>query len=138
MVQQATPQQYYSGTGKRKCAIAQVRLVPGEGKGGQITVNEKPLERAFPFLTWQLAVLQPLQVTKLQDRFNVIAKVDGGGVSAQAGAVRHGIARALVAYDAPLKTELRKYGLLTRDSRVKERKKYGLKRARRAPQYTKR
>jgi small subunit ribosomal protein S9 len=138
LTQQETPQQYYSGTGKRKSAIAQVRLAPGEGKGGQITVNEKPLEQAFPFQTWQLAVLQPLQVTKLQERFNVVAKVTGGGVSAQAGAVRHGIARALAAYDATLKTELRKYGLLTRDARVKERKKYGLKRARRAPQYTKR
>ena len=138
MVQEATQQQYYYGTGKRKCAIAKVRLYPNPGGKQEITVNEKPLEMAFPWVTWQTNVLMPLKVTETEKQFNVVARVAGGGVSAQSEAVRHGISVALAVYDEKFKTPLRQYGLLTRDSRVKESKKYGLKRARRAPQYTKR
>ena len=138
------------GTGRRKTAVARIFLrqsVAGAGAGetdlqrvaaGQITVNGKPLEEAFPWPAWQSTVRQPLRVTDYMSRFTVVAKVQGGGVSAQAEAVRHGISRALAVYDETLKTTLRRYGLLTRDSRIKESKKYGLKRARRAPQYTKR
>ena len=136
MVQEATQQQYYYGTGKRKSAIAKVRLYPGDNQ--DITVNEKPLKTAFPWITWQTNVLLPLRVTKTEKQFNIVARVAGGGISAQSQAVRHGISVALVVYDEKFKTPLRQYGLLTRDSRVKESKKYGLKRARRAPQYTKR
>ncbi|MBI2873220.1 MAG: 30S ribosomal protein S9 [Chloroflexi bacterium] len=132
----ANQQQYYYGTGRRKTAIAQVRLY-SDGGGG-IVINGKPLEEALPWFAWQKVVQQPLQVTDSGGKFHVVAKTQGGGVAAQAGAVRHGIARALVAFDPALKPLLRKYGLMTRDPRVKERKKYGLKRARRAPQYTKR
>ena len=138
MVQEATEQQYYYGTGKRKTAIAQVRLYPTPSGNGEITVNEKPLEQAFPWIAWQANVLKPLRVTEREKLFNVVARVHGGGVSVQSEAVRHGIARALVVYDENLRTLLRQHGLLTRDSRIKESKKYGLKRARRAPQYTKR
>jgi len=130
-----TDQAYFYGTGKRKTAIARVRLLPG---GGTIIINGKPLEELFPQLALQAAILEPLRVTGTLDRFNTVAKVEGGGISGQAGAIRHGIARALVKADEGLKPLLRHYGLLTRDARVKERKKYGLKRARKAPQYTKR
>ena len=136
MVQTATEQEYYYGTGKRKTSIAKVRLYLGNGN--IIRVNDKPLEEAFPWFIWQITVKEPLEVTKSLGRFHVIAQVKGGGVSSQSQAVRHGIARALVAFDENLKKPLREHGLLTRDSRIKERKKYGLKRARRAPQYTKR
>jgi len=122
------------GVGKRKTAIAQVRLVPGSG---QVIVNGKLLEEYFPRLTDQVTVLQPLRLAGLTT-VNVMAKVVGGGSSGQAGAIRHGIARALVEYDENLRTLMREHGLLTRDARIKERKKYGLKRARKAPQYTKR
>jgi small subunit ribosomal protein S9 len=122
------------GVGKRKTAIAQVRLVPGSG---QVIVNGKLLEEYFPRLTDQVTVLQPLRLAGLTT-VNVMAKVVGGGSSGQAGAIRHGIARALVEYDENLRTVMREHGLLTRDARIKERKKYGLKRARKAPQYTKR
>ncbi len=128
-------QHYYYGTGKRKSAIAQVRLYPGEGG---VVVNNKPAEEVFPWESWHLLVLQPLKVTGMMDKFNVVAKVHGGGIVGQAAALRHGIARALLVSDEGLRRTLRQYGLLTRDSRVKESKKYGLKRARRAPQYTKR
>ncbi len=135
MVQQAN-QQYYYGTGKRKTAIARVRLYQGDAAQDQ--VNGKPLDEAIPWGIWRQQTQEPLRVTNLRDRFTIRAKVQGGGVSAQADAIRHGIAWALVAYDETLKPELRKHGFLTRDARIKESKKYGLKRARRAPQYTKR
>lgn len=135
MVQQAN-QQYYYGTGKRKTAIARVRLYPGEPAQDQ--VNGKPLVEAISWPIWRQQTQEPLRVTNLRDRFTIRAKVHGGGPSAQADAIRHGIAWALVAYDETLKPELRRHGFLTRDVRIKESKKYGLKRARRAPQYTKR
>jgi small subunit ribosomal protein S9 len=130
-----TDQAYFYGTGKRKTAIARVRLLPGSGT---IIINGKPLEELFSQLALQAAILEPLRVTGTLDRFNTVAKVEGGGISGQAGALRHGIARALIKADEGLKPLLRQYGLLTRDARIKERKKYGLKRARKAPQYTKR
>lgn len=130
-----TDQAYFYGTGKRKTAIARVRLLPGSGT---VIINGKPLEEFFPQLTLQAVILEPLRVTDTSDRFNTVAKVEGGGISGQAGALRHGIARALLKADEGLRPLLRQYGLLTRDARIKERKKYGLKRARKAPQYTKR
>ena len=128
-------QGYFYGTGKRKTSIARVRLFPGNGS---VIVNGKSLEEYLPIPALQGLVLQPLKVTNTLDKFGVVAKVEGGGTSGQAGAVRHGIARALVVADEGLRTVLRQHGLLTRDARIKERKKYGLKRARKAPQYTKR
>ena len=116
-------------------AIARVRLYVG---GGQNTVNKKPMEEVLPWVGWQKAAMEPLEVTGTRGKLKVVAEIQGGGISAWAGALRHGIARALVAYDATLKTTLRKYGLMTRDARIKERKKVGLRRARRAHQYTKR
>ena len=130
-----TQQRYYYGTGKRKTAVAQVRLYPGRGG---ITVNDKPFEEAIPWAAWQVMALEPMRVTDNQDKFSVTAKIHGGGPSSQAAALRHGIARALLVSDESLRGVLRQHGLLTRDSRIKESKKYGLKRARRAPQYTKR
>jgi len=130
-----TEQAYFYGTGKRKTAIARVRLLPG---AGTVIVNGKPLEEYIPLASLQRRVFEPLQITNTLDRFNTVAKVQGGGVSGQADAIRHGIARALVKSDEALRPLLRRYGLLTRDARIKERKKYGLKRARKAPQYTKR
>lgn len=126
---------YYAATGKRKTAVAQVRLYPGEGI---VLVNGKPLEEVLPWNNWQQLLLAPLKVTGLLGKFDIVAKVTGGGVSGQAGALRHGIARALLVSDEGLRRSLRQQGFLTRDSRIKESKKYGLKRARRAPQYTKR
>ncbi len=128
-------QQYYHGTGRRKCAIAQVRIVPG---AGVVVVNGKPLEEALPQPPLRSAILEAFAVSGTTGRFNAMIKVHGGGVAGQADAIRHGIARALVSLDENLKTPLRKAGFITRDPRVKERKKYGLKRARKAPQYTKR
>ena len=128
-------QKYYYGTGKRKTAIARVRLLPG---GGSVIINEKPLQEAFPDEPLREVIFQPFKVTKTLDKFSVVAKVEGGGIAGQAAALRHGIARALVVSDEGLRSVLRQYGLLTRDARIKERKKYGLKRARKAPQYTKR
>ncbi len=115
-----TIQHYYHGVGKRKCAIAQVRLYT---QPGGIIINGKPLEEALPWETWQKAVTQPLEVTETLGKYRIEAKVKGGGVTSQAGAVRHGIARALVVLDENLKKVLRKHGLLTRDARIKERKK---------------
>lgn len=126
---------YVWGTGKRKCAIAQVRLYSGDGG---ITVNDKPLEQVFPRLADRRMVELPFLTTDTVGKFRVMVKVNGGGVSGQAEAIRHGIARALVKENELFKPALREHGLLTRDARVKERKKYGLKRARKAPQYTKR
>jgi len=128
-------QGYFPGTGKRKTAIAQVRLSPGNGA---IIINGVPYEELFPRLEHRRAILQPLLVTENVDKYNVVVKVNGGGISGQSGAISHGIARALLRADENLKPALRQNGLLTRDSRVKERKKPGLKRARKAPQYTKR
>jgi len=126
---------YYYGTGRRKTAVARVRLYPG---AGPLVVNGKPLDEAFPQDKMRRAILQPLIVANALDKYNASIKVCGGGVSGQAGAIRHGIARALVEVDQGLKPLLRTYDLLTRDPRVKERKKYGLVRARKAKQYTKR
>ena len=126
---------YFYGTGRRKCAVARVRLYPGQGP---IVVNGKPFEDQFSQVGLKSLILEPLMVTETLDKFNATIKVGGGGNIGQAGAIRHGIARALVAADERLRPVLRRYGLLTRDSRVKERKKYGLLRARKAKQYTKR
>ncbi|MFP3880265.1 MAG: 30S ribosomal protein S9 [Dehalococcoidia bacterium] len=126
---------YIWGTGKRKCAIAQVRLFPGKG---EIIVNDKPYQEAFTRLEHRRMIEHPLLSTDTMGKFRVTAKVNGGGLSGQAAAIRHGIARALAKENELLKPVLRKEGLLTRDARIKERKKYGLKRARKAPQYTKR
>ena len=128
-------QAYFHGTGKRKSAVAQVRLLPGNGT---IVINGKPYEELFTRLEQRRAIMQPLLVTDNLDKYNVMVKVAGGGISGQGGAISHGIARALVKANEGLKTVLRQHGLLTRDSRIKERKKAGLKRARKAPQYTKR
>ncbi len=126
---------YVWGTGKRKCAIAQVRLFPGKG---EVIVNDKPYQEAFPRVEHRHMIEHPLLATDTMGKFRVTAKVNGGGRSGQAGAIRHGIARALVKENELFRPMLRKEGLLTRDARIKERKKYGLKRARKAPQYTKR
>jgi small subunit ribosomal protein S9 len=123
------------GTGRRKNAIARVRITPGEGR---ITVNDKDPLAYLGRRVLEMAALAPLRVTNSQRKFDVSVKVVGGGTSGQAGAIAHGIARALLRYDPDLRSSLRKAGLLTRDARMKERKKYGLKRARKAPQYTKR
>ena len=137
MVQAETQQQYFYGTGKRKRAIARVRLYPNSD-GGPMLVNGKLVEDYFNWLPWQVVINEPFRVTNTTNRFQLVVKVTGGGVNAQAEAIRHGITRALIVYDEGLKATLRRHGLVTRDSRIKESKKYGLKRARRAPQYTKR
>ncbi len=128
-------QTYFFGTGRRKTAVAQVRLMPGDGV---VIVNGIPYEERFPRLQHRQTIIKPLLVTESIDKYNVMVKVAGGGISGQGGAISHGIARALVRANENLKPVLRQYGLLTRDSRAKERKKVGLKRARKAPQYTKR
>ena len=130
-----TEQHYYHGLGKRKGAIAQVHLYT---QPGGILINGKPLEEALPWETWQDIVKQPLKVTETLSKYSVQVKVKGGGVTGQAGAIRHGIARALVNLDQDFKKTLRQHGLMTRDSRIKESKKYGLKRARKREQYSKR
>lgn len=126
--------QYY-GTGRRKKSIARVRLVPGEGK---VTINNRDIETYFGLETLRYIVNQPLELTGTKSRFDVIVNVHGGGFTGQAGAIRHGISRALLKADENLKPELKRAGFLTRDPRMKERKKYGLKKARRAPQFSKR
>lgn len=128
-------QRYFYGTGRRKCAIARVRIYPGSGNA---TVNGKPMAELWTRRFLQSHALAPLQAVGQQSAFNVVASVNGGGMSGQAGAIRHGVARALVKASEEFKLVLRRGGYLTRDPRVKERKKYGLKRARKAPQYTKR
>lgn len=130
----ATVERYYA-TGRRKTATAKVWLIPGSGN---IIVNNRPLEEYVRRQTLSVLVRQPLEVTGLEDKFDVVAKCLGGGLSGQAGALRHGIARALLAYNPELRPILRRGGFLTRDPRVKERKKYGRKRARRGFQYVKR
>ncbi len=126
---------YYYGTGRRKTSVARVRIYPGTG---EIVVNDKPMEEYFVRKVDRLNVREPLSASGMLEQFNVMVKVEGGGVSGQAGAVRHGIARALLEANPDLRQVLRKGGFLTRDPRQKERKKPGLKRARKAPQYTKR
>lgn len=126
--------QYY-GTGRRKTSIARVRLVPGEGK---ITINGRDIDNYCDYETLKRDIRLPLALTETEGRFDVIAKVEGGGYTGQAGALRHGIARALLKADSELRPILKKAGFLTRDPRMKERKKYGLKAARRAPQFSKR
>lgn len=127
--------QYIWATGKRKCAIAQIRLLSG---GGEIIVNDRPYEQVFPLIEHRRMIERPLTISGTMGKFRITVKVEGGGISGQASAIRHGIARALAKENELLKPVLRKEGLLTRDARIKERKKYGLKRARKAPQYTKR
>jgi len=127
---------FYFGTGRRKTAVARVRLLPGEG---EIVVNGRTLDQHFGNAVNEADVRMPFRVTGTEGRFNTMIKVEGGGVTGQAGAIRHGIARALLQLDPEgHRLPLRQAGLLTRDPRMKERKKYGLKRARKAPQYTKR
>ena len=126
--------QYY-GTGRRKSSAARVFLRPGKG---QITVNDKTLDAFFGRETARMVVKQPLELTKLGDRFDVLVTVEGGGITGQSGAIRLGLSRALVEYDENLKGDLRKAGFLTRDAREVERKKVGLHKARRATQYSKR
>lgn len=125
----------YWGTGRRKKAVARVRLVPGEGK---IIINDRSFEDYFPNKTSRLIVEQPLELTSTNGRFDIICRVHGGGVTGQAGSVQLGIARALIKANPELRPELRRAGFLTRDPRMKERKKYGLHKARKAPQYSKR
>jgi small subunit ribosomal protein S9 len=127
--------QHNTTTGRRKRSVARVTLIPGKGK---ITVNKRELESYFPRETLRMIIRQPLQLTGMMGKYDVIANVDGGGLSGQAGALRHGIARAIVALDTDLKSRLKKEGLLTRDPREVERKKYGLKGARRRFQFSKR
>ena len=125
----------YFGTGRRKQSVARVRLVPGEGK---IIINDREIDDYFGLETLKLIVRQPLILTDTLSKFNVLVNVVGGGFTGQAGAIRHGISRALLEADETLRPMLKKAGFLTRDPRMKERKKYGLKKARRAPQFSKR
>ena len=125
----------YIGTGRRKKAVARVRLVSGEG---QITINGRAFEQFFPNSSNRLLVLQPLALTENTARFDIICRVNGGGVTGQAGAIRLGIARALIKTDPELRRVIKRAGFLVRDPRMKERKKYGLHKARKSPQYSKR
>ena len=125
----------FYGTGRRKSSIARVYLVPGTGK---VTINKKDMDEYFGLETLKIIVRQPLEATNTSDKYDVKVNVHGGGFTGQAGAIRHGIARALLTVDADFRPALKKAGYLTRDPRMKERKKYGLKKARRAPQFSKR
>ena len=126
---------YFYGTGRRKKSVARVRVYPGTGK---IVINDREIDDYFGLETLKLLVRQPLALTETTEKFDVICRVQGGGVTGQAGAIRHGLSRALLQYDENLRPALKKAGFLTRDPRMKERKKYGLKGARRAPQFSKR
>jgi len=126
---------YFYGTGRRKSSVARVRLYPGTGV---ITINGRDVDDYFGLETLKLIINQPLDVTGNMGKFDIVANVTGGGISGQAGAIRHGIARALLLADETFRAPLKAAGLLTRDPRMKERKKYGLKGARRAPQFSKR
>ena len=126
---------YFYGTGRRKNSVARVRVYNGTGK---ITINGRDIDDYFGLETLKLIVRQPLAVAEVEGKFDLVIRVGGGGVSGQAGAIRHGLARALLQYDENLRPVLKKAGFLTRDPRMKERKKYGLKAARRAPQFSKR
>ena len=129
------PVNSYYGTGRRKSSTARVHLTEGTGK---ITINERPIDVFFGRETGRMIVRQPLELTQLAGRFDVEAAVDGGGITGQAGAIRHGITRALMAYDAALRKPLRTAGFVTRDAREVERKKVGRRKARRGPQFSKR
>ena len=126
---------YFYGTGRRKKSVARVRLYPGTGS---ITINDRTIDDYFGLETLKLIVRQPLALTGTSEKFDIVCRVAGGGVTGQAGAIRHGISRALLLADENYRPELKKAGFLTRDPRMKERKKYGLKGARRAPQFSKR
>ena len=126
--------QYY-GTGRRKSSVARVRVYPGSGK---ITINGRDIDDYFGLETLKLIVRQPLALTETAEQFDIVCTVAGGGVTGQAGAIRHGLSRALLVFNPELRPVLKKAGFLTRDPRMKERKKYGLKAARRAPQFSKR
>ena len=126
---------YFYGTGRRKKSVARVRVYPGTGN---ITINDRDINDYFGLETLKLIVRQPLALTGTAEKFDIVCRVQGGGVTGQAGAIRHGLSRALLQYDENLRPELKKAGFLTRDPRMKERKKYGLKGARRAPQFSKR
>ncbi len=125
----------YQGTGRRKSSVARVRLVPGNGK---ITINKRPLDDYFGYETLKREVKRPLMAVGVEGKYDVIVLVTGGGFTGQAGAIRHGISRALLKVDDDFRAPLKAEGFLTRDSRMKERKKYGLKAARRSPQFSKR
>ncbi|MPZ70376.1 MAG: 30S ribosomal protein S9 [Actinobacteria bacterium] len=122
-------------TGRRKEAVCRVRLLPGSGRW---EINGRPLEDYFPSATHRMILSEPLRITETEGRYDIIASIDGGGVAGQAGALRHAISRALIDMDPDLRPALKKAGFLTRDAREKERRKYGLKKARKAPQYSKR
>ncbi len=126
---------YFYGTGRRKKSVARVRVYPGTGN---ITINDRNIDDYFGLETLKLIVRQPLALTGTIEKFDIVCRVNGGGVTGQAGAIRHGLSRALLQYDEALRPTLKKAGFLTRDPRMKERKKYGLKGARRAPQFSKR
>lgn len=128
-------QRYFYGTGKRKTSVARVRLIPG---GGDFVVNGRQVDEYFGRAALSNIAQEPFAVVEQQGRFSAQVNVLGGGISGQAGAIRHGVTRALIAMDETLKPALRRAGFVTRDARIKERKKFGLKRARKAPQYTKR
>jgi len=125
----------YLGTGRRKKSIARVRLVPGNGK---VTINKRDIEEYFNYETLRVKAKEPMVITGTAGKFDVIVSVKGGGYTGQAGAIRHGIARALLKVEAEFRPTLKKAGMLTRDPRMKERRKYGLKKARKAPQFSKR
>ena len=126
---------YFYGTGRRKKSVARVRVYPGTGS---ITINDRAIDDYFGLETLKLIVRQPLVLTGTTEKFDVVCRVNGGGVTGQAGAIRHGMSRALLKFDEELRPALKKAGFLTRDPRMKQRKKYGLKGARRAPQFSKR
>ena len=126
---------YFYGTGRRKSSVARVRVYQGTGN---ITINDRSIDEYFGLDTLKLIVRQPLALTETEGKFDIVCTVAGGGVTGQAGAIRHGLSRALLKYDPELRTVLKKAGFLTRDPRMKERKKYGLTAARRAPQFSKR
>ena len=128
-------QQYFYDTGRRKSSVARVRVYPGSGK---ITINGRDIDDYFGLETLKLIVRQPLALTETAEQFDIVCTVAGGGVTGQAGAIRHGLSRALLVFNPELRPVLKKAGFLTRDPRMKERKKYGLKAARRAPQFSKR
>jgi len=126
---------YFYGTGRRKSSVARVRIYNGTGK---VTINDRDIDDYFGLETLKLITRQPLTLTGTNEKFDIVCRVSGGGVTGQAGAIRHGVSRALLLFDAELRGSLKKAGFLTRDPRMKERKKYGLKGARRAPQFSKR
>lgn len=122
-------------TGRRKEAVCRVRLLPGDGKW---SINDRPIEDYFKSATARMIITEPLRITETEGRYDIFAKIEGGGITGQAGALRHAIARALIDLDPDLRPALKKAQMLTRDAREKERRKYGLKKARKAPQYSKR